>query len=163
MKLPKGRKAIIVLGLPVGLALGGALAYTQLAAGSAPRETPDPSPGQQGVMLALEERVINLQSGGAYRYAKIGITVELRPETADFYALAGEVRAKTEATLVADRAAEIPILLDTIGSVVASRTSDDMTKLDGRASLKAELLAAIREDLGERTVLDVYFTDLVLQ
>jgi flagellar basal body-associated protein FliL len=34
---------------------------------------------------------------------------------------------------------------------------------DGRAELKSELLAAMRKVLGDREVIDVYFTDLVMQ
>ncbi len=164
MKLPSGRKAILLLGLPLGLAVGGALAYTQLAAGNPPPpEVPDPSAGQQGVLLELDDRVINLATGGAYRYAKIGVTIEVRPESKDFYALKGEARAASQKTIIADYDKDLPVLLDKLGSVVGAKTSDELSKPDGRAALKAELLDAFREELGQKAVINIYFTDLVMQ
>jgi len=164
VKLPSGRKAILLLGLPLGLAVGGALAYTQLASGSAPPpEVPDPSPGQQGVMLALDDRVINLAAGGAYRYAKIGVTIELRPASKDFYTLAGEARATSQKTIIADFDKDLPVLLDKLGTVVGAKTSDELSKPDGRAALKKELLDSFRSVLGEKDVIDIFFTDLVMQ
>ncbi len=164
MKLPSGRKAILLLGLPLGLAVGGALAYTQLAAGNAPPpEVPDPTAGQQGVLLALDERVVNLATGGSYRYAKIGVTIELRPEAKDFYALQGEARAAQEKTILKEYDKDLPVLLDSLGTVVGAKTSDQIATPDGRAALKAQLLDAFRGELGPKAVLNLYFTDLVMQ
>ncbi|HEX8941078.1 MAG TPA: flagellar basal body-associated FliL family protein [Candidatus Limnocylindrales bacterium] len=162
MKLPAGRRAILLLGLPLGLAAAGALAYTQLAA-AAPKEVPDPGAGQHGPLLALEERVINLQPGGAYRYAKIGVTVELRPASAAFYALTGEARSTSEKEALTEHQADVPLLLDALGSVVSAEDSNKLTAPSGRDDLKKQLLAAARSLLGERDVLDIYFTDLVMQ
>jgi hypothetical protein len=51
-------------------------------------------------MLALDSRVINLTDGpaGGYKYAKVGVTIELRPAAASFYDLHGTERAKEEKT-----------------------------------------------------------------
>ncbi len=163
MKL-KGRKAILVLGLPVGFALAGALVYMQMgSAAAAPPPVPDPSPGQSGPMMPLEERVINLASGGSYRYLKLGVTIELRPEAADFYAAKGEGRAGLEAEILKGYEASTPLLLDKLGQAVAAKTSDVLSTPEGRASLKTELLAGFREVMGEETVMNVYFTDFVMQ
>jgi flagellar FliL protein len=160
----RGRRTIIALGLPVGLALAGGLAYMQLASASTPPpETPDPGPGQHGPMLALTERVINLAPGGAFRYVKVGVTIELRPESADFYALTGEARAVVEEELAKSEEGVVPLLLDQLGQAVAAKTSDSLAAPDGRAVLKDELLAGFRHVLGEEKVLAVYFTDFVMQ
>ena len=165
MRLPGARKTMLLLGLPVGLAAGGALAYFQFMAPPAgpPPPVPDPAEGQHGTMVALEERVINLRPGGAYRYAKVGVTIELRPETADFYALKGEARAHAEEEALATHEGAVPLLLDALGSVVSSKTSDELTKPEGRAHLKEELIEEMGHVVGEHELLDVYFTDLVMQ
>jgi flagellar protein FliL len=164
MKLPKGRKAILLLGLPLGLAAGGAFMFMQMSGTpAAPPEVPNPSPGFHGPMLALDQRVINLQSGGTYRYAKIGVTIELRPESEAFYALTGEGRATGEEEALAKVKVDVPVLLDILGSTVGKHTSDELTATDGRDQLKQELLAAVRAKLGEKEVIDLYFTDLVMQ
>jgi len=46
---------------------------------------------------------------------------------------------------------------------VSSHDSASLTSPDGRAKLKVELLAAMRKVLGDREVIDVYFTDFVMQ
>ena len=64
MKL--GKKTILIAGIPVGLAVAGGLAFMMLSGGSsAPPEIPDPAAGQHGVMLALEDKVVNLLPAGA--------------------------------------------------------------------------------------------------
>ena len=164
MKL--GKKTILLGGLPIGLAVSGALAFVVLSGGSAPKpEIPDPKVGQHGVMLVLEERVVNLMQTGAagYRYAKIGLTVELRPASADFYALAGEPRVVAEKLAVGESEASVPLLLDALGRVVSARDSSQISGPEARVAVKAELLTAFRQILGDREVIDLYFTDLVMQ
>jgi flagellar basal body-associated protein FliL len=132
---------------------------------SVPPAIPDPAEGQHGIMLPLEERVVNLLPGadGSFRYVKLGVTVEIRPESADFYKLVGEPRVVAEKLLVIDLESVEPLLFDAIGRVVSARDSEQIAPVEGRAALKSELLAAFRSVLGEKEVLDLYFTDLVMQ
>ena len=162
MKL--GKKTVALLGLPLGLGLAAGLVYVFVIAGpSAPAQVPDPAEGQHGVMVAMDERVVNLLKGGDYRYAKIGVTVELRPEKADFYALTGEARATAEKEADAQYDSAMPLMLDAVGRTVGAKTSTDLGTPDGREALKSELRAAIGAIVGDREVLAVYFTDLVMQ
>lgn len=164
MKLPEGKKAILLMGLPLGLAAAGVLAFTQLSASSSgPPPVPDPADGEHGVMLALEERVINLGSGNPFAYVKVGVTVELRPETAEFYGFTGEARATAEGEAIKAEEGAVPLLLDALGTTVSAQDGKALATPEGREALKAALLDAYREILGEREVLDVYFTDLVMQ
>ena len=163
MKL--GKKTILLMGLPVGLAAVGGLAMMTLGGSSVAAKVPDPKTGQHGFMLALDERVINLKQTGptAYRYAKVGLTVEIRPETPAYYDLVGKPRADSDKELVAAYAADVPLLLDALGNIVSARDSATIATVEGRAGLKADLLTQAREILGQDAVLDVYFTDLVMQ
>jgi flagellar FliL protein len=164
MKL--GKKTILIAGLPVGLAAAGAIAFLTLSKPAGPPpETPDPGEGQHGIMLALEDKVVNLLPGTAssYHYAKVGVTVEIRPEKADFYALAGEARKTAEEGLVKDYESDVPLLLDALGRVVSSKSSEQISTPESRQELKGELLDAFSHVLGEKDVLDVYFTELVMQ
>ena len=61
LPIPKGRRAILAIGLPLGLAAAGGFLFMQMsAAPSAPLKIPDPTQGQLGPMLALDDKVINL-------------------------------------------------------------------------------------------------------
>lgn len=164
MKL--GKKTILIAGIPVGLAVAGGLAFMMLSGGSAvPPETPDPAAGQHGVMLVLDDKVVNLlpASANSYRYAKVGVTVELRPDKADFYALKAEARKTAEDLAIKDYEADVPLLLDALGRVVSSRTSDQVSTPAARTELKTELMTAFKGVLGDKEVLDIYFTELVMQ
>jgi flagellar protein FliL len=114
-------------------------------------------------MVAMDERVVNLLKGGDYRYAKIGVTVELRPEKADFYALTGEARATAEKEADATFESAMPLMIDAVGRTVGAKTSSDLGTPEGREALKGEIKAAMGGILGDREVLAVYFTDLVMQ
>jgi flagellar basal body-associated protein FliL len=164
MKL--GKKTILIAGLPVGLAVAGGLAFMMLSGGSkAPPVIPDPAAGEHGVMLALDDKVVNLlpAKASSYRYAKIGITVEIRPEKADFYALTADARKTAEELAVKGYEEDVPLLLDALGRVVSARTSDQISTPETRAELKGELVDAFKTVLGDHEVLDVYFTELVMQ
>jgi len=166
LPIPKGRRAILVLGVPVGLAAAGALIFTQMSAASkVPPPIPGPSQGQFGPMLALDDKVINLSTStpGGYKYAKVGVTIELRPTTASFYGMHGTERTKEETTELAAYADAVPLLDDAIGATVSAHDSSTLTTADGRAKLKAELLAAIKKILGDGNVIDLLFTDFVMQ
>lgn len=163
MRLPRGRKAIL-LGLAIGLAASGGLVFTRISGASAvPTQVPDPATGQRGVMLALDERVINLRAGGPFRYAKVALTVEFRPDSADFYGLSSQARAAAEKEAIAARSPMVPLLLDAVGTVVSSMDPTQLTTPEGRGTLKEDLLGALRAIVGEREILGIYFTDLVMQ
>ena len=164
--IPKGKRAILALGVPLGLAAGGALVFSMMSAPKvAPPAIPDPVQGQLGPMLALENKVINLSTAtaGGFKYAKIGISIEMRPAAASFYDLHGTERTKAETTELAPFTDAVPLLVDAVGTVVSAHDSNALTTADGRAKLKSELLAEFQKVLGDTNVLDVFFTDFVMQ
>jgi len=95
LPIPRGRRAILIVGVPVGLAAAGIFVFTQVIAGSG-GPVPDPGPGEHGVMIALDSRVVNLkvETAADYKYAKVAVTIEMRPTTASFYKMTGADRAK---------------------------------------------------------------------
>jgi flagellar basal body-associated protein FliL len=166
LPIPRGRRAILALGLPLGLAAAGGFIYMQMsAAPSAPVKVPGPGVGQSGLMLVLEDRVINLTTvtAGGYKYAKLGVTIELRPEAAGFYDVHGKARTEEEATALEKYSDAQPRLLDALGSVVAAHDSATLNSATGRTKLKAELLESFRKILGEEEVLNIYFTNFLMQ
>ncbi len=165
LPIPKGKRAILVLGIPLGLAAAGAFVFMQMSAGpSEPVKVPDPKAGQVGPILALDDKVINLTATTAgYKYAKIGVSIELRPEAASFYDLHGEARTTQEKTELEKYGDETPKLLDALGSVVAAHDSASLNNADGRSTLKTELTERFQKILGAENVIDVFFTNFVMQ
>jgi flagellar basal body-associated protein FliL len=165
LPIPKGKRAILILGLPLGLAAAGGFVFMQMTAAKAPTTVPNPGVGEHGVMLPLTDTLINLSvdNAGSYKYAKIGVTIEIRPAAASFYKLSGADRTKQETTELAKYTEDLPILQDAVGAVVSSHDSSTLTSAAGRTALKTELLAAVRKILGQDEVLNIYFTNLVMQ
>jgi flagellar basal body-associated protein FliL len=165
LPIPRGRRAILALGVPLGLAAAGAFVFMSMSAAKAPSAIPDPGQSQFGPMLALEDKVVNLSlaTPGGYKYAKIGVTIEMRPSAASFYALHGTERTKQETTELASYMDAVPLMIDAVGTTVSSHDSATLTTVDGRAKLKSELLVAAKKILGETEVIDVFFTDFVMQ
>ena len=166
LPIPKGRRAILALGVPLGLAAAGGFLFMQMSA--PPKVTPkvpDPAVGQVGPILALDSRTINLPVGnaGGFKYAKVAISIELRPSVASFYDLHGTARTKQETTELDKYTDAVPLLLDALGSTVALQDSTTLTTADGRAKLKAALRTAFEKVLGADVVLDLYFTDFLMQ
>jgi hypothetical protein len=108
---------------------------------------------------------VNLSTGTTftYKYAKITVSIELRPKAASFYDLHGEARTKQEVIELAEYEEAVPRCLDALGSIVSAHTPDSLASADGRAKLKSELLAGMRGVLGEEEVIDIYLTDFVMQ
>ena len=165
LPIPHGRRAIIALGVPLGLAAAGAFVFMSMSASKVVPTIPNPTQGQFGPMLALDDKVINLSmtTPGAYKYAKVGVTIEVRPAAASFYDLHGTERTKQETTELASYTDAVPLLVDAVGSAVASHDSTTLTTTDGRAALKGELLIAAKKILGGDKVIDIFFTDFVMQ
>jgi flagellar basal body-associated protein FliL len=148
MKL--GKKTIALLGVPLGLGVAAAVVFlVVLPKGSAPVGVPDPGPGQHGLMLPLEAKVVNLAAGGDFHYAKVGVTIELRPADAGFYALVAEARTTAETVAVKEYEGATPLLQDAIGRITSAKTSTQLGTPAGREALRSELLAAFREILGD--------------
>ena len=160
LPIPRGRRAILIVGVPVGLAAAGIFVFTQVIAGSG-GPVPDPGPGEHGVMIALDSRVVNLkvETAADYKYAKVAVTIEMRPTTASFYKMTGADRAKEEKAELSSYSDTVPLLQDALLQVLSSHTSSSLSTPQGMATLKAELLAAMRKSAGADKVLNVYFTD----
>ena len=163
LPIPRGRRAILIIGVPLGLAAAGAFVFTQVIMAT-PAPVPDPAAGKHGPMLVLESRVINLQQNvpSDLKYAKVAVTVEMRPTDAKFYDLTGAERAKAEKTQLDGLSDDTPLLQDALLQVIGSHSSSDIATPQGRAALKTELLAAMRKACGDRAVLNVYFTDFTM-
>jgi flagellar basal body-associated protein FliL len=175
-----GKKTIVLMGLPLGLGVAAGVVFLVVLkpAGATPG-VPDPASGQHGVMVPLDTKVVNLAPGGDYKYAKVGVTLEIRPNDASFYALKADARTAAETLVVKDYAYVLPLLDDAVGKVVGAKTSTDLLGQGGRDALKAELIDAVRKVLDggaapvasgaspappeATSVLELYFTDLVMQ
>jgi flagellar basal body-associated protein FliL len=178
-------KKILFIGIPVGLIVAGAIAVLLVlpaisgTTSGTPSESEappvaEPKPGYPGPMIAIESRVYNLPVGGAFRYAKLQLTLELIPKDESWWeeqAAAAEAEgggghgggAGGHSDYGTEHPHLMPIIYDVVGQIIAKTDPSDIGTIEGRMALKAALKEAITEAIHHPEVYEVYLVDLVMQ
>ena len=141
----------IIFGLIVLLAGGGGFfAYTKFLA---PQQNKDavaavPAQPQQimGDLFALEPFVVNLSDPKGKRYLKVQVEVEMESPEA--------VGRATQAT---------PKLRDMVIMMLTSLTFEDVMTPEGKIRIRDELLQRFNQVLRPDRVVNIYFTEFVVQ
>ncbi|MBF0559529.1 MAG: flagellar basal body-associated FliL family protein [Nitrospirae bacterium] len=97
-------------------------------------------------LVQLDPFVVNVSSPTGYRFAKLGICLDLSSP-----ALADKAKAKNGQ------------IRDVVITCVTSKTAQDITSPEGRMQLKEELIDRINSVLGDKAVKSIYFTEVVVQ
>lgn len=103
------------------------------------------APGM-GPTSSLEPFVVNLADPGRPRYAKIVVQLELDAEPA-----AGEIEGLK------------PKVRDSLIMLFSSKTSEEMTTVGGKETLRNEIIRRLNSLLTTGKVAEVYFTEFVVQ
>lgn len=151
-------KWIILILLLAALGGGGFFAYQKFFAGqpedaveepqeeqAAEGEDPGTLPGD-GFTITLPTFVVNLADPLGRRYLKLGIDVEVVSEEA-----------------VAELSKKEPMVKDTLILLLSSKTYQDLSTMESKILLKKEIVDRLNQIMGGSKVLQVYFTDMVIQ
>lgn len=170
MRLPRGSIIGVAAGLGLALLLGGAY---MLGASTAPRQADasqashasEDSTAQHGPgpMYVLKEQVVNLADPGGRRYLKVALSIEFTTGAAEFKKATAEVRKEKQAEFDKELAPQAPLIEDAIITIVAARTSGDLSTPEGKQRLKSDLKDSLNRVLGGDQVSNVYFTQFVMQ
>ncbi len=151
---------VVLLGLLGG---GGAAGYFFLIApklkssGAAPHAAQEASQEQGesgeagegnpgGSMKPLDPFVVNLTDGQGTRYLKAVVQLEMDNE-----ALAGEIDSK------------MPQIRDEIIMLLSSKSFDDLSSTPGKRALKRGMVESVNKYLSTGKVVNVFFSDFVIQ
>ena len=160
-KPKKSKKLIIIIAVIVlVLIIGGVGAFFALKApkggegaaeGAAQEEEAKTEEGAaeghgevEANLFPLETFIVNLQVKGSF--LKVDIQLE--------FAAAEEMKSAEK---------EVPRLRDTIIQILSSKTAAEILTSDGKEKLKDELRQSINGLLGEEKVVEVYFTEFIIQ
>jgi flagellar FliL protein len=99
-----------------------------------------------GPTHSLEPFVVNLADPGRPRYAKIVVQLELDGESA-----AAEVEGLK------------PKIRDSLIMLFSSKTSEEMVTVGGKETMRNEIIRRLNALLTTGKVVEVYFTDFVVQ
>lgn len=100
----------------------------------------------RGPLVSLEEMVVSLNATGRARYLRTNITLEAGDEAT--------------AAIVAERMAEFR---DTAIMRLSRHTPDELISYEGKEAVKAEIKQGLKELMDDGELLNVYFSDFVVQ
>jgi len=149
----------LLLGIIVVVQVGLAIGLTQflivpklgvqdagMEAGANPEAKPADMP-KMGVLVNLEDIVVTLASDPAKpRYLRININVE--------------VPNQMVAEVVASR---LPQLRDLVIMTLSDKTAEQISTPEGKKGLRDEIFRRMDEKMPEGTLMNIYFSDLVVQ
>jgi flagellar FliL protein len=150
-----GKKKLIIIIVAVLILLGGAGAGYFFFMGSDEEEKLSPEEEQAqleqqakqvGPMVSLESFIVNIMDDEESRYLKASITVEVdTPETS------------------AELTQRMPQIKDAVLLLIGNKTFSELSDLQGKIQLRAELINKINSILPKGKVKRIYFTDFVVQ
>ncbi|MBF0273722.1 MAG: flagellar basal body-associated FliL family protein [Nitrospinae bacterium] len=149
----KSMLPIIIGVVVVLLGVGGYLGYTMFMAPEEKVSEEDKKMEEeknadaQVKMVAMDPMIINLADTGGRRYLKITMEFEV-------------VGAENEAEFKL----KLPKIIDSILTLLSSKTFDDVYSVKGKYKLREEILVRVRNKMiNKDSVRSVYFTSFVIQ
>lgn len=147
------KKQIIIIAVGLVLLIGVGIGAYLFFSGRDTTLTPEQEQAllerqakEVGPMVQLESFIVNILDDGETRYLKAAITLEVdSPETA------------------AELNQRMPQVKDAILLLVGNKTFAELSDLQGKLQLRAELLNRINSLLLRGKVKRIYFTDFVVQ
>lgn len=141
--------AIVAVSALAVLGGGGFVAYQTLLAPKEPVEAPPPPPQPKvtlGPVYPLDPFLVNLVEPGRPRYLKVVLQLELDGP---------QVSAELDGLK--------PKVRDTLLTLLSSKSSADLATVADKEHLRNEIVHRLNSFLGTGRVVEVYFTEFVVQ
>jgi flagellar protein FliL len=138
------------------------------AEAATPTESMETKPGA-GVMVDTGTKIINLAQNGGNKYIRIDVVLEfaqpIEPTPAKKAASSeGDTAAVTAATeLTNEINARLPMVNDTVITLLSSKTFDELYTSTGKEALRGELMQKLQAMMPEYKIIGVYFTEFVVE
>jgi len=119
-------------------------------------------PGE-GIMLNMSSKIINLVDPTGRKYIRITVVVEFAPDNPEYEALPAEEKTAylTEFTDLLN--SKMPIMDDTVVTLLSTKTYDDLYTADGKEKLRLEIMDDLAKKLPDLHIISIYFTEFVVQ
>jgi flagellar protein FliL len=154
----------VAVGVAIAASVVGGAVYYLVKTGRLPiqegatHRTVTAGPGTTHTM-ALEPLLVNLADGGGSSYLRIALTLRVADVSEGKDSKGKEDKPK-EDKFTNDAVASIR---DTTLTVLGRQTADSLLAVDGKEHLKMDLKKAFAEHNADLKVMDVFFTDFLVQ
>lgn len=127
--------------------------YTEEQLAAAPRPT-----------VQLEERVLNLKAPATSpNYVKLVLALQFTDPKHTYLGLKGDALTLKNDAFKNEIKPELPRIWDAVTTILASKTVEQVSAVEGRDQLKAQIVEAINKDLHDLKVETVYFATFITQ
>lgn len=116
-----------------------------------------------GVMYKLDPKVVNLAEPGGLRYLQVSMVLEIWPLVENYFTLEADERLAAEERFQELIDSRRPVIDDIVTTILSSKQFNDVASIEGKQQLKNELTEAINNTLGYQGVINIYFTEFVVQ
>jgi flagellar FliL protein len=137
----------------------------QVEAVSPPTSTPEEhhfTPGE-GVMINMSTKIINLIDPTGRRYIRLTIVVEFAPDDPEYLSLPEEEKVAYLTQFEDKLNARMPIMDDTVITLLSTKTYEDLYTADGKERLRTEIMSVLATKLPDLPIISIYFTEFVVQ
>lgn len=115
-----------------------------------------------GIMIDTSTKIVNLAEPGGKKFIRVTATLEFAPP-AGYSSLPEEEKTAELAEFTASINSKIPVLDDTIVTLLSSKEFAAVYSTEGKDVLRQEIIDAINSRLPEYKVIYVYFKEFVMQ
>ncbi len=119
------------------------------------------TPGK-GIMIDTSTKIVNLAEPGGKKFIRVTATLEFAPP-AGYSTLPEEEKTAELAAFTAEINTKIPILDDTIVTLLSSKDFQSVYTTEGKDALRQEIIDAVNTRLPDHKVIYVYFKEFVMQ
>jgi flagellar FliL protein len=99
-----------------------------------------------GTIFPLQTFIVNLADAGGKRYLRVTMELEL-----------------TRGTSADDLKNRLPQMRDNILMVLPSKRFEEIRTLEGKTSLRNEIIVSLNGLFGQESISNIYFTEFVVQ
>ncbi|MCE1253012.1 MAG: flagellar basal body-associated FliL family protein [Anaerolineae bacterium] len=136
----------------------------------------DVMPGS-GILIDSGSKIVNLADPGGRTFIRTSIVLEFAPNSTEYFdtsemasaggegstAAAGTVKDAYVSNFKEELNTRLPVINDIIITVLSTKTYNQIYTSEGKEALRQEIMQAINSRLHEYKVIQVYFTDFVVQ
>lgn len=137
-------------------------AETVAEATPAPEAAHEIIPGE-GIMLNMSTKIINLVDPTGRKYIRVTIVAEFAPDNPEYESLPEEEKAAYLTEFEAKLNSRLPIMDDTVITLLSTKTYEDLYTAEGKEKLRAEIMQILSEKLVDLHLVAIYFTEFVVQ
>ena len=116
-----------------------------------------------GIMINMSTKIINLLDPGGRKYIRLTVVVEFAPDNPEYAAMAEEEKSAYLAEFEGSLNARMPIMDDTVITLLSTKTYDELYTAEGKENLRTEIMNTLSEKMPDQHIISIYFTEFVVQ